>query len=103
MVSRACSAVAVGALSLAAVASAADRYTARLENGTLVSGSDVGPWQDTKASPALTGKGSHQLLNAGNHARWLRNNELPLPAPPAAYVEFVGGDRLPGKVTAYRS
>src|SRR6185503_6943015 len=92
--------VAIGALLGAAGLPAAERYTARLENGTLVHGRDVSPWHETAAQPTL---GGQALLNPGNHVRWLRNNDLPLPVPPAAYVEFIGGDRLPGKVTGYRT
>jgi hypothetical protein len=82
----------------------AEAYTARLENGTVISGSELRGWSETNAQPELRGRGgNHPLLNAGNHARWLRNNERPPPKPPATYVEFILGDRLPGKVTAYRA
>jgi hypothetical protein len=97
-------AVPVVALTWLPPATAADPFTARFEDGRFVSGTEIRAWQDTKASPELRRGGEkHPLLSAGNHARWLRNNELPLPSAPAAYVEFVGGDRLPGKVTAYRT
>jgi hypothetical protein len=95
---------AVGAILLAWPVAAADKFAARFDDGKFVTGQEIRAWHETKASPELHGNaGRHALLNAGNHARWVRNNDLPLPAPPAAYVEFVGGDRLPGKVTAYRS
>jgi len=84
------------------VAAAAERYTARLQNGTLISGREITDWHKTEAQPELHGSnGKHALLSPSNHVHWLRDNTLPLPATPAAYVEFVGGDRLPGKVTAY--
>ncbi len=79
---------------------AAERYTARMENGSLLDGPEVSPWHETAAQPILRGQ---PLLNPGDHVRWLRNNDLQLPVPPPAYVEFLGGDRLPGRVTAYRT
>ena len=44
-------AAAINALLGAVWLPAAERYTARLENGTLVHGRDVSPWHETWRSP----------------------------------------------------
>jgi hypothetical protein len=70
-----------------------------LSDGTRLEGKEVQKWFADNAQPQL---GNHQLLDAKNPLRWLRDNALPPPSPPEAFVEFLGGDRLPGRVLEYR-
>ncbi len=43
------------------------------------------------------------LLEGKRPVRWLRNDSLKTSPMPPAFVEFVGGDRVPGKVVQYRA
>jgi len=76
-------------------ATAADetRYVAVLANGQQISGPEVSDWGVAAGMPKL---GNQPLLGTENPARWLRDNSLTVPQPPAAFVEFISGDRLPG-------
>ena len=87
-------------IGLVAPLAAAERYSAMLAKGTLVHGDEVRDWHDTGAQPKL---GDKPLLDAENPLRWLKDNTLPPAAAPEAYVEMVGGDRLPGEVVGHRS
>jgi hypothetical protein len=80
-------------------AAGADRFSALLARGTRISGPEVVPWHFTGAQPKL---GEAFLLDPTNHVRWLRDTTLPQPVIPNEFVEMVGGDRLPGRVLAFR-
>ncbi len=75
------------------------RYTAGLSDGSRVSGADLSSWDLTRKEGRLAGK---NLFDPENPIRWLKNNSVPEPREPEAFVEFLGGDRLPGLTTAYR-
>ena len=98
-------------LFLATPASAADanRYSAMLEDGTRVSAAEIATWADPAAKPTLAGK---FIFHATNPVRWIHDTTQhhavtatsPKPAKDDAakdlfgFVEFVGGDRLPGRI-----
>ena len=80
--------------------SGAGRYRAALANGRVVQGIKIAGWGRTGSRPTLAGV---WLFDPANPVSWIRDDgpgEVKLEGP---YVEFAGGDRLPGKVSSYRS
>ncbi|MGC1275617.1 MAG: hypothetical protein WBC44_18060 [Planctomycetaceae bacterium] len=75
-------------------------YHARLTDGTLVVGEPLRDWHDVNATPRV---GSHALFDPNRPVEWLVRDAPPPDATPASFVEFVGGDRLPGEVIGYFS
>ena len=76
------------------------RYAALLAGGQRLEGDKLTDWHDTKAMPRLEGQ---PLLEPSNPLRWLRDRSQRLAEPPASYIEFHNGDRLPGTVIDYRT
>ncbi|MEO1997784.1 MAG: NPCBM/NEW2 domain-containing protein [Planctomycetaceae bacterium] len=78
----------------------AHRFTAMRTDGSMIEGGnqEIVGWGDPAAKPSLQGQ---QIFDSANPFRWLIDHSLPLPLTPAACVEFVGGDRLPGKVVDF--
>ncbi len=76
------------------------RYAAELNDGSRIAGNDLKNWQDEKQKPTLNGRG---IFDENNPFRWLIDESLSPAAPPDAFVEFFGGDRLPGEVVEFRS
>ncbi len=74
------------------------RFAGELIDGTRIAGTKLTAWHSTTSKPQLDGK---QFEN--DTLLWLRDNGLPEPRPPLSYVEFFGGDRLPGNVVEYES
>lgn len=73
-------------------------FHARFADGTVVAGEPVRDWHDVNATPRIA---TLPLFDPKRPAEWLVR-ESPLPnASPAAYIEFVGGDRMPGEVIGY--
>ncbi len=89
------------------------RYTAAWVDGSRLAADEVGSWHDSKARPQLARPqlarpqlarpqlGGRALFDEKSPVRWLVNNELPPAERPEAMVEFVGGDRLPGRVVGF--
>src|SRR5262245_58596110 len=77
------------------------RYVAMLSDGTRVEGDRLSNWYDSKGIPNLSGQ--HSLLSPANPFRWFRDRAVSLPDLPQAFIEFIGGDRLPGVVVDYRT
>src|ERR1700678_4350581 len=75
-------------------------YTGIFTDGNYVTGGHLQEWHDGGAQPKLNGA---PIFDAGRPVRWLRLDSGEVSAAPAAFVEFFGGDRLPGRVTDYRS
>lgn len=76
------------------------RYRAALANGRVVQGIKIAGWGRTGSRPTLSGV---WLFDPANPVSWIRDDgpgEVKLEGP---YVEFAGGDRLPGKVSSYHS
>jgi hypothetical protein len=74
------------------------RFLAALHDGSRVSGPAITEWFGEEASPKLAGRA---VFDANNPFRWLLDREQPVPGTPEAYVEFSGGDRLPGRVLSW--
>jgi len=79
----------------AAAAGEDPRYTAVLVDGRRISGDTIEDWGRVGGSPQLEGR---PLLEEPAPVRWLADNSLKAGPPPASFVEFWGGDRLPGVV-----
>ncbi|HEV3025344.1 MAG TPA: hypothetical protein VGX76_22895, partial [Pirellulales bacterium] len=71
------------------------RFTAVWSDGTRSSDEEVLAWQTNEGQPTLAGRA---LFDFGNPIRWLRDNSISVAETPDAYVELIGGDRLPGRV-----
>ena len=69
-----------------------------LANGQRIEGDRLSNWYDGGGVPHL---GNHSLLAPAAPFRWLRDRTRRLAELPESYVEFIGGDRLPGVVTGY--
>ena len=76
------------------------RFRASFSDGTFKDSDQFVNWFDDKTQPTLQGQ---QLFAAANPMRWLMDRSQPLPEQPKAYVEFIGGDRMPGRVITYHS
>ncbi len=74
------------------------RYSALLVDGTKLSGETVRDWGRKADNPRLD---EQSLFDPAHPVRWLRDEQQDVPGTPAAFVEMVGGDRLPGKVVRY--
>lgn len=76
-------------------------YEGRFADGTRVSAAQFAAWHDAAAQPQLGGRA---ILDPANPLRWASTNGASATAEnPGAFVEFVGGDRLPGVVEESRS
>ncbi len=88
--------LAIGFLLLPLAARADDqRFQAEFADGSRVNGDELRNWHETNAQPLLANK---PLFDKANPARWVVDTALKVSATPTAFVEFVGGDRLPGMV-----
>lgn len=80
------------------LAADAHRYIAVFSDGNILEGNQLHLWHERNSIPTLEGV---SLISPANQARWIRDRRLREKAhkdTPASFVEFVGGDRLPGKV-----
>jgi hypothetical protein len=95
--------VALTSLFFAAASFAAEpRYAVVWLDGSRTTGEEVEDWGRVDAAPRV---GNRALFDAKNPARWLMDVSLPgarqSPGMGESFVEFIGGDRLPGRVVAY--
>ncbi len=74
------------------------RYLVQWCDGTRSAGPALGPWHDTKSVPKLRDR---ELFGSSNPVRWIMDLAA-VPSEPDRWVEFAGGDRLPGRVVAFR-
>ena len=75
-------------------------YVAVFSDGTVLEGELLRFWNDPQGKPELEGV---SLFDSNNPARWIRDRRLREKAYKYAaesFVEFIGGDRLPGKVVS---
>jgi hypothetical protein len=79
-------------------AAADGNFTAVWVDGTRTEGDEVVDWNSPEAKPKLADR---LLFESKSPLRWLRDNRVEPSAVPEAYVEFLGGDRLPGKIVAW--
>jgi hypothetical protein len=77
---------------------AESRFVAVWADGTRTADDEVREWHKVDSRPTLKGQ---PLFDAKNPASWLCDTQLTEVAAPRAFVEFAGGDRLPGRVVAY--
>lgn len=71
------------------------RYLGKWTDGSVLSGDAVAPWNDTKSAPQLAGR---PLVDKDRLIRWLQDETLLMEAPPGSWIEFAGGDVMPGRV-----
>lgn len=71
------------------------RYLGKWTDGTVLRGDAVAPWNDTKSAPQLAGR---PLMEKDRSIRWLLEDTLLVEAPPTSWIEFTGGDVMPGRV-----
>ena len=71
------------------------RFQAEFADGTRANADELRNWHDSNAQPLLATK---PLFDSTNPARWVIDTSLKVSATPTAFVEFFGGDRLPGAV-----
>jgi hypothetical protein len=76
------------------------RFQAEFADGSRIAGDELRNWHDTTALPILTNR---PLLESANPARWVIDTALKVAPPPYAFIEFQGGDRLPGIVMSSSS
>ncbi len=76
----------------------ADRFSALWSDGSRTSGPEIQDWFATDSRPRLNDR---TLFDSRNPVRWIRDTTLKPEPPPTAFIEFVGGDLLPGKVVGY--
>ncbi len=76
------------------------RYSAELADGSRISGDALANWYDEKNQLTLSGKA---VFDSKNPFRWLVDHSLSPASEPGAFVEFFGGDRLPGEVIEFQS
>ena len=72
------------------------RYVAVFSDGAVLEGNKLLSWGDSRSSPTLEGV---KLLDPANQVRWIRSRLLRDKAyrySAGSYIEFTGGDRLPG-------
>lgn len=85
-------------LLLAATAQADEqRFQAEFADGTRTNADELRNWHETNAQPVLNNK---PLFDQNNPARWVIDTSLKVASTPTAFIEFFGGDRLPGTVIA---
>ncbi|HEY2250559.1 MAG TPA: NPCBM/NEW2 domain-containing protein, partial [Planctomycetaceae bacterium] len=61
---------------------------------------EIRDWHDVAAEPRLEGL---KLFFPADRAQWVEDISIPPATVPQAFVEFFGGDRLPGRVIEYRN
>jgi len=76
------------------------RYAAVLADGTRLTGSQLTDWHAAGAQPKLDGR---PLAAAENPWRWISDRRATMEPLPSEYIEFFGGDRLPGSVVHYQA
>lgn len=76
------------------------RFQAEFADGSRVNGDELRNWHETAAQPVLNNK---PLFDKANPARWVIDTALKVSSAPTAFVEFFGGDRLPGAVVGAAS
>lgn len=71
------------------------RFSAQFVSGARATGAEIHDWHDPKVQPRLD---SRPLFDPADPVRWIQDNTLALAEVPPMYVEFHGGDRLPGRM-----
>ncbi len=74
------------------------RFLAVWKDGSRTSADAITDWGRDGSQPRLDGR---RLLEGEPAIRWVRNTNQSVATAPTAFVEFVGGDCLPGRVIGY--
>ena len=74
------------------------RFVGMRNNGERLNDERVTEWGDQAAVPKLAGQ---PIFDVANPFRWLIDQAVPLPTAPDAFIEFLGGDCLPGRVVDF--
>ena len=74
------------------------QFYAKFSDGTYLDREEIHGWHDANATPRI---GRQPLFAAENPVEWIVRDRLEPLRAPKAFVEFVGGDRLPGVVRGY--
>ncbi len=74
------------------------RYFAVWVDGRQTAADEIAGWGRSDSQPSLAGR---PLYDSQNPIRTLVDTTCPRPALPERYVEFRGGDRLPGRVVKF--
>ena len=78
-----------------------DRFVAEWTDGALLTGPEITGWGDPGDMPELAGR---KLFADDIRVRWVVDTQPGRETVPAeGFIEFVGGDRLPGKVVGART
>src|SRR5215471_1862089 len=94
----ACAVVTALVLNHHIAAAAPPRYVAEWTDGTFTTADEVQDWGRGDGQPAMAGR---SLFDPTNPVRAIRDTKLIRLESPASWVEFHGGDRLPGRVIAF--
>ena len=70
-------------------------FTCSFTDGSWYSGSQLSNWNKPDREPTLDGK---KLFDTKKQIVWIKNNHIERQADPISYLEFYGGDILPGRV-----
>ena len=92
--------ICLAVVSLANRAVAADRYVALFEDGARVAAAELKDWNDPQAQPKLL---DQWLFDPSRPMRWVIDRQQWNAEQPRAFVEFEGGDRLPGEVVGFQT
>lgn len=76
-----------------------ERYAAEWCDGSRTSADEVRGWSGNTVEQSLAGR---PLWSGDNPVRWLHDRAAGFPAAPRAYIELIGGDRLPGRVVEFQ-
>jgi hypothetical protein len=89
-------------LALAPSIFAADdqRYVVVRDDGSRITGGKVHDWNTPDSSPRLD---NEKFSEPERAMRWFLDTAVEAAAQPSAYLEYTGGDRLPGRVVGYVS
>lgn len=80
-------------------ADADERFAALRADGQFAAGEEVASWHDENAKPHLSGKA---VFDDNQPFRWLVDQTQPIAPRPEAYLEMIGGDRLPAETLAWQ-
>ena len=76
------------------------RFSAQFASGKRLNGAEIFDWHDPKSDPRLD---NQKLFFSSDHVQAIEDHSIPPAETPEAFVEFFGGDRLPGSVVEYRT
>ncbi len=76
------------------------RFSAQFASGKRLNGAEIHDWHDQKSDPRLD---NQKLFFSSDRVQSIEDHSIAPAETPDAFVEFFGGDRLPGRVIEYRT